>query len=75
MRVSTEPAPELLAEGHGITSPVPVLEVLDAAQTLDPAVDHDPQSGTQSFTLLHAVETPGDNCPHRPRGHHVKVKS
>lgn len=54
MRGSSEPPH--VPEGHGNTSAVPVLEVLDAAQTLEPAVDHDPQSGAQGFTLLHATE-------------------
>lgn len=58
--------------------------MLDAAQTLEPAVDHDPQSGAQGFTLLHAVETPGDNVivhednlskPGRPSPHLCDVST
>lgn len=31
----------------------PVFEMLDAPQTLEPAVNHDAQPSAQSFTLLH----------------------
>lgn len=34
----------------------PVLQVLDAAQTLEPAVHHDAQPGAQRLTLLHAAK-------------------
>ena len=33
-----------------------VLEVLDAAQAFEAAIDHDGQSSAQSFTLLHTAE-------------------
>lgn len=34
----------------------PVLQVLDAAQTFEPAVHHDAQPGAQCLTLLHAAK-------------------
>lgn len=32
---------------------LPVLQVLDAAETSEPAIHHDGHPGAQSFTLLH----------------------
>lgn len=35
----------------------PVFEMLHAAQTAEPAVDHDGHSGAERFTLLHAAQS------------------
>lgn len=35
---------------------LPALQVLDAPETLEAAVDHDGHAGAQGLALLHAVE-------------------
>lgn len=45
-------------QGAGPTNGLlPVLQVLDTAETLEPPVHHDGQSGTQCLALLHAGKT------------------